>query len=365
MIKELSRMKKYWVITFTITTLLFVSNCSQDQAKIKNETYVRRAVPVKVEVAKAQTFLSTLAYNGSLTAIQTARIIPEIPGKIEALKVQIGDFVSPSQTLVQMDVSTLQLQKKQAAAGVAVAEANLIDAQKNWERLSTLRSENAVSQQQVEKMKLGLDAAQAQMSQASAAYDLLKMQVDKATLKAPFAGVITQKGFQPGDLYSPATMMPVYTLQNVSRIKVELQITSNEIARINKGQRASLKVDYLSEPVEGEVILVGVAADPMSKTFFVECQFDNSQGRLRAGTFGNVAIAIEVIHDVIVIPRKSLIDKSHIFIVQNDHAYQRSIEIDQESLDQLVVKSGLVENEAFVISGAYVLTDSSLVEISE
>ena len=355
-------LKHTLILALIMASLL---SCSKDEAATDSQTYVRRAVPVKVAVAKNQPFTSTLAYSGSLAAIQTARIIPEIPGKIEALTVQIGDYVTPGETLVQMDVSTLQLQKKQAEAGVAVAQANLLDAQKNWERLATLRNENAVSQQQLEKMKLGLDAAQAQLSQVSAGYDLLKMQVDKSRLKAPFAGVITQKGFQSGDLYSPASMMPVYTLQNVSRIKVELQITSNEISRIKKEQRASLKVDYLSEAVEGTVTLVGVAADPLSKTFFVECQFDNSQGQLKAGTFGRVAIAIEEIPDVIVIPRKSLIDKSHIFVVEGDHAYQRSIAVDRESLDQLVVKSGLTENEAYVISGAYVLTDSSLVEISE
>ncbi|MCF7824926.1 MAG: efflux RND transporter periplasmic adaptor subunit [Candidatus Marinimicrobia bacterium] len=354
---------KYSLVFTLLVVTLFT--CSKDDKGTDSQTYVRRAVPVKVEVAKPQTFVSTLAYNGSLTAIQTARIIPEIPGRIEDLKVEIGDYVSPGQTLVQMDVSTLQLQKKQAGAGVAVARANLLDAEKNWERVATLRTENAVSQQQFEKMKLGLDAAQAQLNQASAGYDLIKMQVDKATLKAPFAGVITQKGFQAGDLFSPAAMMPVYTLQNVSRIKVELQITSNEITKIKKGQRASLKVDYLREAVEGIVTQVGVAADPMSKTFFVECQFDNSNGLLRAGTFGNVEIAIEVIKDVIVIPRRSLIDKSHIFVVQGDYAYERSIEIAQESLSELVVKNGLLENELYVISGAYVLTDSSLVEISE
>nr|MBC8193248.1 efflux RND transporter periplasmic adaptor subunit [FCB group bacterium] len=220
--------------------IMFFMGCNKDENTEASEDWVRKAVPVQVDTARSQTFVSSLSYNGSLLAIQTARIIPEIPGKIEALYVQIGDFVNAGQWLVQMDISTMSLQYKQAQAGLSVANANLVDAQKNWERVQTLHSENAVSQQQYEKMKLGLDAAQAQKNQANAGLDLLKMQLDKATLRAPFHGVITQKGFNKGDLFSPAVMMPVFTLQDVSSIKVELQITSQEIMSIEKGQNATL-----------------------------------------------------------------------------------------------------------------------------
>jgi len=351
-------------LIFTLSLFLLTS-CNKDEEADTTEDWIRRAVPVKVATAHQQDFVSSLSYNGSLLAIQTSRIIPEIPGKIEALYVQIGDYVQEGGTLVQMDISTMALQYKQASAGVSVAHANLLDAQKNWERVQTLRNENAVSQQQFEKMKLGLDAAQAQMSQAQAGLDLLKMQLDKATLTAPFAGVITQKGFNKGDLFSPAVMMPVFTLQDVSSIKVELQITSQEIMGIKKGQNAILKVDYLDEPIPGSVTLVGVAADPFSKTFFVECQFDNATGNLRAGTFGQVNIAIEEINNVMVVPRNSVINNSHMFVVEENYAYQREVEVLQESLEEVVVGSGLSEGELYVTSGAFILADSSLVQIED
>lgn len=348
-----------------LSIMILINACSKDDSETTSADWVRNAVPVKVATATTQTFASGLSYNGSLLAIQTARIIPEIPGKIEELNVQIGDFVGTGDLLVQMDISTLLLQKKQAQAGVSVAQANLVDAQKNWERVGTLRSENAVSQQQYEKMKLGLDAAQAQMNQARAGLDLLVMQLAKASLRAPFAGVITQKGFQKGDLYSPAVMLPVYTLQDVSTIKIELQITSQEIMQIKKGQPASLTVDYLREPIPGKVTLVGVAADPMSKTFFVECQFNNTSGILRAGTFGRVDITVDEIPNVVVIPKNSVIDKSHIFIVEGDRAYRRDLQIVEESLSEYIVGSGLAQGEQYVIKGAYILTDSSLVAIED
>ncbi|MBT3576958.1 MAG: efflux RND transporter periplasmic adaptor subunit [Candidatus Marinimicrobia bacterium] len=345
--------------------LFLFNGCNNDEATDTADDWIRKAVPVQVETAQSQNFVSSLSYNGSLLAIQTARIIPEMPGKIEALHVQIGDYVQKGRTLVQMDISTMTLQYKQASAGVSVAHANLLDAQKNWERVQTLHNENAVSQQQFEKMKLGLDAAQAQMSQAQAGLDLLKMQLDKATLTAPFDGVITQRGFSKGDLFSPAVMMPVFTLQDVSSIKVELQITSQEIMSIKKGQNAYLTVDYLDYPVPGSVTLVGVAADPLSKTFFVECQFNNSSGNLRAGTFGQVDISIEEIGDVMVVPKNAVIDRSHMFVVEENYAYQRDVEVLQESLKELIIGAGLIEGETYVTSGAFILTDSSLVQIED
>lgn len=345
--------------------LFLINGCSKDDNQESTEDWIRKAVPVKVATAKLQAFTNTLSYNGSLMAIQTSRIIPEIPGKIEALQVQIGDYIKKGMTLVQMDISIMTLQHKQAEAGLSVARANLVDARKNWERVQTLHSENAVSQQQYEKMKLGLDAAQAQMSQAQAGLDLLKMQLDKATLTAPFDGVITQKGFNKGDLFSPAVMMPVFTLQDISSIKVELQITSQEIMSIKKGQNTTLTVDYLDKALPGKVTLVGVAADPLSKTFFVECQFDNSSGNLRAGTFGRVDIAIEEIGNVMVVPKNAVIGKNHVFVVEENRAYKRKVELLQASLKDVIVGNGLSEGELYVTRGAFILTDSSLVQIED
>ena len=163
-------MKTLKLILILSLGLFLFNGCSQDEATENTDDWIRKAVPVQIATAQSQNFVSSLSYNGSLVAIQTARIIPEIPGKIEELHVQIGDYVQQGMTLVQMDISTMTLQHKQASAGVSVAHANLLDARKNWERVQTLHSENAVSQQQFEKMKLGLDAAQAQMSQAQEAY---------------------------------------------------------------------------------------------------------------------------------------------------------------------------------------------------
>jgi multidrug efflux pump subunit AcrA (membrane-fusion protein) len=110
--------------------LFLFNGCNNDEATDTADDWIRKAVPVQVETAQSQNFVSSLSYNGSLLAIQTARIIPEMPGKIEALHVQIGDYVQKGRTLVQMDISTMTLQYKQASAGVSVAHANLLDAQK-------------------------------------------------------------------------------------------------------------------------------------------------------------------------------------------------------------------------------------------
>ncbi|MCF7808820.1 MAG: efflux RND transporter periplasmic adaptor subunit [Candidatus Marinimicrobia bacterium] len=351
-------------INIILSTLLILTlvTCSNEDATDAAADFEIKAIPVSTQMAEAQTFRSVLAYNGSLLAIQTARIIPEMPGAIDSLMVEIGNEVAVGDVLVQMDISTTQLQYKQAAAGLAVARANLNDASKNWERVQALRKESAVSEQQYEKAKLGLEAAQAQLNQAKAGADLLKMQLNKATLTAPFKGVITQKGFEEGDLFSPAAMMPVYTLQDVSRIKVELQITSEEITKVRKGQKAFLSVDYLEGDIAGEVSIVSVAADPMSKSFYVQCQFDNPDGVLRAGTFGEVDILIDEVPQVVVVPKTAVIDGKYVFTIEDGHAYQQEVSIVKQSLDSYIIGAGLRAGDTYVSSGAYVLKDSSLIK---
>ena len=86
---------------------------------------------------------------------------------------------------------------------------------------------------------------------------------------------------------------------------------------------------------------------------------------LRAGTFGRVDIAIDEIENVMVVPRNSVINKSHLFVVEDKYAYQRDVEVLEESLEEVIIGTGLSEGELYVTSGAFILTDSSLVQIED
>jgi len=146
---------------------VLLMSCNRGPARDRSE-YVRRATPVKAARVVRQDLSRTLIYSGTLEPVKVASILPDMPGKIQSLHVDIGESVSKGQELAVMDNSTLKYQLDQAKAGLSVAEANLTDAEKNWQRTQNLYQEQAISDQQYEKARLGYRAAQAQRDQAEA-----------------------------------------------------------------------------------------------------------------------------------------------------------------------------------------------------
>jgi membrane fusion protein (multidrug efflux system) len=288
-----------------------------------------------------------------------------MPGKIKSMLLDIGDPVREGQKLAIMDNTTLKFQLDQARAGLAVAKANQADSEKNWQRTQNLHSEQAISQQQYEKARLGYQAAEAQLQQAEATVNLLNHQYEQTILRAPFDGVITQKGFEEDDLVNPAMARePVYTVMDVTALKVGLQVPLSEIRLIEKGQAAQLVIPTSAgRSFPGQVTIVNIAAEAGSKTFYVETLFQNGDELLRPGIFGEVSIEVERREDRLVIPRTALVDGNKVFIVRDETAYRASVVTGLMTHDLVEIVAGVQEGETVVVEGGYTLADSSRVSI--
>jgi len=360
-------MNKLKTLSFFVVAFFLLLSCGRNKENTDNIDFDREAAPVKVYRITSQDFSRTLSYSGTLEAYRVAKILPERPGKIFLLHKEIGDTVKRDDHLVSMDNSTLLYQLQQANAGLNVSEANLNDAEKNWNRAKTLHSENAMSDQQLEKTRLAFEAAEAQYKQAAANVDLLDLQFSKAYMKAPFDGMITQKGYVEGDMVNPSMARePIYTVMDISRIKVGLQVPQQEIGLIKKDQVAKLRLNTgLQTVFSGRVSIVNVAADPESKTFYVEVEFTNNEGLLNPGTFGTIDIEVETHENTFPVPKSAVIERKSLFVVRDGIAYKRGVTLGIENDLMFEILSGITEGDVVVVEGAYTLADSSNIRIDE
>jgi RND family efflux transporter MFP subunit len=147
--------------------------------------------------------------------------------------------------------------------------------------MERLKQESAVSDQQYEKIKLALEAAEAQLQQAGTAVNLAEYNLDVSIMEAPFNGIIASKNAEVGDVINPmmggfSSTSGVLTLMDFSTVKIEIEVSQNDIVRIQKGQSASIKLSaYPDKIFEGRVRVVNQAADPLSRKFKVEIQAGN------------------------------------------------------------------------------------------
>jgi RND family efflux transporter MFP subunit len=359
------------IFILSILSFLLLSCQPQQNAEKEDEAFLASA-PVKVFKVRRERISEKLLYTGQIEAWNSINIMPDVGGKIAKIYVEEGDRVQKNQLLAELDTRAISLQLEQAKAGYAVAEANYRDAKRNMERMERLKSENAVSEQQYEQLKLAFDASDAQLQQAKAALNLANHNLDVSIMKAPFSGIIASKNAEVGDVINPlmggfSASSGVLTLMDFSRVKIEIQVSSQDIARIQKGMTAFLRVDAFPENVfRGQVSLVNLTADPMTRKFGVQITASNPDLSLRPNTFGEVTLEISSHEDALVIPQIAVLENKYVFVAQEDNTVVRKeISLGLQNTDRVEVLAGIEEEDLVVVEGNYGLEEGSRIEIKE
>jgi RND family efflux transporter MFP subunit len=357
-------------LALTALALVAAVSCKKPAAKAAAADETFGAAPVKVFKARRQRITEKITYTGTLEAWTKINITPETGGKIARIDVQEGDRVAQGQLLAELETASIRLQVKQAQAGVAVAEAGYADALRNKERMDRLIKEQAVSEQQREKVQLAYDAAAAQLEQARAGLNLAQHALDVSLMTAPFAGVIASKNAEVGDVINP--MMGgfgggaggVLTLMDFSRVKTVVAVSSEDIGRIRKGQAAILRVSALpGRDFAGVVRIVNLTADPLSKKFGVEAVFDNPEGLLRPGTFGDVVFELASHENALVVPQNAILENSYVFVVEGGKAVKKTVTLGLQNAAMIEIIGGLDDGDAVVAEGNYGLEEGAAVQV--
>ncbi len=361
------------VLAAAALMLMAAVACKKPAAKPGAADETLGAAPVKVFKVRRDRIVEKISYTSTLEAWTKINITPEVGGKIARIDVQEGDRVAQGQLLAELETETIRLQLRQAQAGVAVAEAAYADALRNKARMDRLIKENAVSEQQREKVQLAFDSSAAQLEQARAGLNLAQHALDVSIMKAPFAGVVASKNAEVGDVINP--MMGgfgaggaggVLTLMDYSRIKVNVAVSSEDIARIRKGQEVRLRVNAVpGRDFRGVVRLVNLAADPLSKKFGVEAAFDNPEGLLRPGTFGDIIFEVQSHENALVVPQKAVLENSYVFVVEAGKSVKKTVTLGLQNTTMIEILGGLAEGAAVVVEGNYGLEDGAAVQILE
>ncbi|MBM3297357.1 MAG: efflux RND transporter periplasmic adaptor subunit [Candidatus Aminicenantes bacterium] len=368
-------MNRGWTTTAlaAVLAVFIMASCKPSEAKKDAaDDAAGGAAPVKVYKASRQRIAEKAAATGTIEAWRKITITPDIGGKIAAIYVEEGQAVRKGQVLAELDTLAARLQLQQAEAGHLVAEAALKDALKNKERLERLRTDKAVSDQQVEQVQLAAEAAAAQYAQAQAALNLARHALDVSIMKAPFDGVIASRNAEVGDVINPlmggfsaaGSAGGVLTLVDFSRVKIDVEFSQDEVMRLSRGQRALVRVPtFPGRDFPAAVSVVNLAARPMTKKFGVEVVAENPDRSLRPGTFGEVVFEIATREQALVIPQNAVLDNAHVFIVREGKAVKTAVTLGLQNRIWVEVVRGVNEGDLIVVEGNYSLEDGMSLEI--
>jgi len=322
---------------------------------------------VEVKKAVRGPIAASINTTGTIQGLQEATIAAKTSGRIQYLGVSDGTFVAAGQTLIELDAAEIRAQMDQALASRNQALANRDNAQLNAERLHNLFKEDVVAKQQLDNANAQYFVYDAQVAQASASINLVQAQLANTILAAPFSGTIFNKRIVLGDMASAG--MPLMTLVDTSKVKVEINVGENDIAKLVVGQTANFKVDaYPGQIFTGIVSEISPAADLKNRTFKAWILCDNPDLTLRSGMFARINLPYKQIDQAVKIPKDALVirdQKAYVFIIEDGTAKLTPIIPGLESDTEIEVCSGLLPETIVSTLGHETLNDNDKVAIGK
>ncbi|WP_309091431.1 efflux RND transporter periplasmic adaptor subunit [Phenylobacterium sp.] len=234
--------------------------------------------PTQVSVATVQprVFADTIEVLGVAKGRQSVTLTAAATQLVERVRFTDGQQVSRGAVLVE-------LRATEQDAGIAQAQARLVQAQRSYERYRTLGQQGWASKAQVDEMEAAYRTAQADVAAARA------READRV-IRAPFAGVVGLSDVAPGALVNPGA--PIVTLDDISAIRVDFQVPERYLAQLREGQALLATVDaFPGETITGRIAKLDTRIDERTRAITARAEFPNPGRRLKPGMLVRVGIS--------------------------------------------------------------------------
>ena len=308
----------------------------------------RPPVAVRVRIAESKSRVATEEDVGTVRAKLHAVIEAKVSGRIEQMLVVPGQMVTAGELLVQLDAREVQARLDQADAVRQQAESDL-------KRATDLIQQKILSQSEY-------DAAQSKFRVADAAATEAKTLIGYTRVTAPFAGVITRKYADVGDLAAPGK--PLLEMEDARDLQLETDVPEAVIGHLALGDKLEVRVSGVSNELAGAVSEIAPSADPNSRTFLVKLDLPPAPG-LRAGQFGRVSVPVGE-NSALRVPATAVLQRGEmelVFVVANGHAQLRLVKTGERVGNEVELVSGVDTGELVVTEGAAQLLDGQSVTL--
>lgn len=334
-------MRRLILYVTLLGSLTFFRNCTQPEAKESAEI-TEQEYPVKVMTLKQEMITRTLDYTANLKAFEEVYFAPANPGRINNLFVDVGDRVKQGQVIIEMEPTQLRQ-----------AEIQLENALSNYKRLDTLYRLESISEQQYEQTKALYDVARSNVS-------FLR---ENTRLESPINGIITQRYYEPMEMFSGAPNTPegkaaVVTIMQINPLKASVEIPERFYRKIQNGMSAQIQSDLFPDRVfEGTIYCVYPTVDEATRSFTTEIQIINPKELLRPGMFARVTIELAreyaLVAPAYAILQQEGTDNRYLFVNDDSIAKRINVKIGKRFDDHIEVISDQLQDGMELITAGH------------
>ena len=302
---------------------------------------------VEVVVARADTVVDAIIATGQIEAIQSIELRSEIQGRIAEILVREGREVGQGTALFKVDDAELR-------AEVDRAEAERDLARQSLARTRDLLEQKASSQSELERAEATSRSTEAQLQ-------LLKVRLDRTTVRAPFGGVVGQRFVSIGDYVTTDTRLA--TVQTVSPQRAVFQVPERYADRLKVGQQVTFRVAAIpGKEFEAKVDFVDPTVQLPGRTILVKAVVPNRGRELQAGMFIEARLATAVRPGAVVIAEDAVLPlqgANFVWVAASGKAARRQVELGVRTPGFVEARSGVEAGEQVVVAGQERLSEGA------
>lgn len=390
---------------FILLVLLTITSIACGKSKDVDVEVEEDYIAVETQEVIKGDIANTKRFSGRVVANEEIMIMPKVPGTVERVNVELGDRVTKDTILFVLEQDDISKGVQQAEVSINMARKGVEQAQNgletaianyeltkervdkaivDLERSKELYDQGAISKAQLEQAELAassnqLEVAERQISQAEIAIKQAEEQlsqaeishgqavdnVDNTVVKAPIDGIISTLNVKKGQIASNGQV--AVTMVDLDRVYIQIDLTEDVVNRLELNQEVEVSIPAAFEGVKTcTVDYISPTADVGNKLYSVKVYIDNEDKKIRPGMNGEVNLNIDKIESTIVVNSNAVLDdegEKVVFVVEDDRAVRRVVELGFDNGEYVEVKEGLVEGENLIIKGQHYVEDGRKVKV--
>jgi membrane fusion protein (multidrug efflux system) len=302
-------------------------------------------------VVKAAAFENELEVTGSIEANEAVNLQSEISGLVTSINFTEGSNVKKGTVLVRINDRDIQAQLQQVLTGQKLS-------QSNENRAKQLLAKGAISQEEY-------DTSLAELQSLNAQAQLVRAQLAKAIIRAPFDGKIGLRNISMGEYLTPNKI--IASLSAVNPVKISFSVPEKYSGQIKVNSEVDFNTDGLNQTYKGKVYAIEPAINAQTRTLSIKALAQNPKNDLLPGSFAKIRLTLNTMDNALLIPNEAIIPVlkgKTVFISENGKAKQVPVESGTRTADRIVITSGLKAGDTVLTTGAMALKNDAAVKVT-
>jgi cobalt-zinc-cadmium efflux system membrane fusion protein len=338
----------------------------KEKGTVKMTVELQKQNGVEVAPAKMQRISGVICATGKVeaNADKIAHVSPRISGKIVTVRASLGDSVGAGQTLVTLD----SVELGEALNRYHQSQTKLSLAQSNMDRIKALVEKKIAARKDILQAETEFKTAQTELHTDEERLSLYGVNLPDLKsgnkrlflpVRSPIGGVITEKHAIVGELADPSKSL--YTVADLSSVWVLVDINEKDLAKIHRGQAASVTVGAFPDlKLKGRITYIADLVDEATRTVKARIEVPNPGRKLKPEMFATVELALAAdTPPVLAVPEDALQDldgKKVVFVAEKEGEFAaRPVQTGRAASGLLEIVSGLKEGEKYAVKGSFIL----------